>query len=307
MTNLFLLQLLNGVQLGILLFLVAAGLTLIFGIMDFINIAHGVLYMVGAYVVATFAAMTGTFWLGLLIALPAVVIFGLFLEFFLFRRLYDRSHLDQVLATFGLMLILTEGVRMIWGSSPIFVPVPDALSGSIRLLGIINYPVYRIAIIAAGFAVAIGLYVLISHTRAGMLLRAGASNRPMVSALGVNITWLFAAVFAFGAMLAGFAGAMVAPVLSVDPGMGESVLILAFVVVVIGGIGSVKGAFVAAIVVGVVDTLGRTFGPILLQMVMDPSAASQTGRTLAPMLIYILMALVLAIRPSGLFGRRGAI
>ena len=306
MTNLFLLQLLNGVQLGILLFLVAAGLTLIFGIMDFINIAHGVLYMVGAYLMATFAMMFGNFWLGLLIAMPAVVAFGLFLEFFLFRRLYDRSHLDQVLATFGLMLILTEGVRMVWGSSPIFVGVPDALSGSIRLLGIINYPVYRIAIIVTGLAVAVGLYVLINHTRAGMLLRAGASNRPVVSALGVNITWLFAAVFAFGAMLAGFAGAMVAPVLSVDPGMGESVLILAFVVVVIGGIGSVKGAFVAALVVGVVDTLGRTFGPILLQMVMDPSAASQTGRTLAPMLIYILMAVVLAIRPSGLFGRRGA-
>ncbi len=305
MTNLFLLQLLNGVQLGILLFLVAAGLTLIFGIMDFINIAHGVLYMVGAYLLATFAAMSGNFWLGMLIALPAVVAFGLFLEFFLFRRLYDRSHLDQVLATFGLMLILTESVRMIWGSSPIFVGVPEALSGSIRLLGIINYPVYRLAIIVAGLGVALGLYLLINHTRAGMLLRAGASNRPVVSALGVNITWLFAAVFAFGAMLAGFAGAMVAPVLSVDPGMGESVLILAFVVVVIGGIGSVKGAFVAALVVGIVDTLGRTFGPILLQMVMDPSAASQTGRTLAPMLIYILMAVVLAIRPSGLFGRRG--
>lgn len=304
MFNLFLLQMLNGVQLGILLFLVAAGLTLIFGIMDFVNIAHGVLYMVGAYLMASFIAFTGSFWLGLFIALPAVVVFGLLLEVLLFRRLYDRSHLDQVLATFGLMLILTEAVRMIWGSSPIFVPVPDLLSGSVRLLGIINYPIYRIAIIGAGLGVALALYLLISHTRAGMLLRAGASNRPMVSALGVNITWLFAAVFAFGAMLAGFAGAIVAPVLSVDPGMGESVLILAFVVVVIGGIGSVKGAFIAAIAAGVVDTLGRTFGPILLQMVMDPSAASQTGRTLAPMLIYILMAVVLAIRPSGLFGRR---
>jgi branched-chain amino acid transport system permease protein len=306
MFNLFLLQMLNGVQLGILLFLVAAGLTLIFGIMDFVNIAHGVLYMVGAYVAATFIAATGNFWLGLLVAMPAVVAFGLLIEVLLFRRLYDRSHLDQVLATFGLMLVVTEGVRMIWGSQPIFVPVPELLSGSVRLLGIINYPVYRIAIIITGLAVALGLYLLINHTRAGMLLRAGASNRPMVSALGVNITWLFAGVFAFGAMLAGFAGALVAPVLSVDPGMGGSVLILAFVVVVIGGIGSVKGAFIAAIVVGVVDTLGRTFGPILLQMAMDPSAASQTGRTLAPMLIYILMAVVLAIKPSGLFGRRMA-
>lgn len=304
MFNLFLLQMLNGVQLGILLFLVAAGLTLIFGIMDFVNIAHGVLYMVGAYVAATLIAATGNFWLGLAIAMPAVVAFGLLIEVLLFRRLYDRSHLDQVLATFGLMLVVTEGVRMIWGSQPLFVPVPELLSGSVRLLGIINYPIYRIAIILTGLGVALGLYLLINHTRAGMLLRAGASNRPMVSALGVNITWLFAAVFAFGAMLAGFAGALVAPVLSVDPGMGGSVLILAFVVVVIGGIGSVKGAFIAAILVGVVDTLGRTFGPILLQMVMDPSAASQTGRTLAPMLIYILMAVVLAIRPSGLFGRR---
>jgi branched-chain amino acid transport system permease protein len=304
MFNLFLLQMLNGVQLGILLFLVAAGLTLIFGIMDFVNIAHGVLYMVGAYVAATLIAATGNFWLGLAIAMPAVVVFGLVIEVLLFRRLYDRSHLDQVLATFGLMLVVTEGVRMIWGSQPLFVPVPELLSGSVRLLGIINYPVYRIAIIVTGLAVALGLYLLINHTRAGMLLRAGASNRPMVSALGVNITWLFAAVFAFGAMLAGFAGALVAPVLSVDPGMGGSVLILAFVVVVIGGIGSVKGAFIAALLVGVVDTLGRTFGPILLQMVMDPSAASQTGRTMAPMLIYILMAVVLAIKPSGLFGRR---
>lgn len=305
MLNLFLLQVLNGVQFGVLLFLVAAGLTLIFGIMDFINIAHGALYMVGAYLMATFAAATGNFWLGLLIAMPAAVAVGVALEFILFRRLYDRSHLDQVLATFGLVMIITEGVRLIWGSSPLFVQMPEMLSGAVRLLGIIQYPHYRLAIIAVGLAVALGLYLLINHTRAGMLLRAGASDRAMVSSLGVNIARLFTLVFAFGAMLAGFAGAIVAPILSVDSGMGESVLILAFVVIVIGGIGSIKGAFVSAIVVGVVDTLGRTFGPIVLQMAMDPSAASQTGRTLAPMLVYILMALVLGIRPTGLFGRSG--
>lgn len=306
MINLFILQVLNGFQLGILLFLVAAGLTLIFGIMDFINIAHGMLYMVGAYLMATFAATTGNFWLGLLIAMPVAILFGLVLEFLIFRRLYDRSHLDQVLATFGLTMILNEGVQVIWGSGPLSVQMPELLSDSVRLLGIIQYPVYRVAILMVGLLVALGLYLLISRTRMGMLLRAGASNRSMVSALGVNVGQLFTLVFAFGAMLAGFAGALVAPVLSVDPGMGESVLILTFVVIVIGGIGSVKGAFIAAILVGLVDTLGRTFGPIWLQMVMDPSAASQTGRTLAPMLIYILMAVVLSIRPAGLFGRRTA-
>jgi branched-chain amino acid transport system permease protein len=304
MINLFILQVLNGFQLGILLFLVAAGLTLIFGIMDFINIAHGMLYMVGAYLLATFAGLTGSFWFGLLIAMPVAILFGLVLEFLIFRRLYDRSHLDQVLATFGLTMILSEGVQAIWGSAPLSVQMPAILSGSVRLLGIIQYPVYRIAVLVVGLLVALGLYLLISRTRMGMLLRAGASNRPMVSALGVNVGRLFTLVFAFGAMLAGFAGALVAPVLSVDPGMGESVLILTFVVIVIGGIGSVKGAFIAAILVGLVDTLGRTFGPIWLQMVMDPSAASQTGRTLAPMLVYILMAVVLSIRPTGLFGRR---
>ena len=306
MTNLLILQLLNVVQLGILLFLVAAGLTLIFGIMDFINIAHGALYMVGAYLMATFVVITGNFWLALPVAMAAALLFGLLLEYTIFRRLYERSHLDQVLATFGLVMIVTEGVRMIWGSTPLSVPIPALLSGSIPLLGIIQYPVYRLAIIGTGLVVALGLYLVINHTRTGMLLRAGASNRPMVSALGVNVGQLFAFVFAFGAMLAAFAGAIVAPVLSVDPGMGASVLILTFVVIVIGGIGSIKGAFVAAILVGVVDTLGRSFGPILLQMVMDPSAASQTGRTLAPMLIYILMAVVLAVRPAGLFGGRPA-
>ncbi len=305
MTNLLLLQVLNGVQFGILLFLVAAGLTLIFGIMDLINLAHGVLYMVGAYLTATFTALTGDFFLGLALALPAALVFGIVLERLVFRQLYDRDHLEQVLATFGLILVLNEGVLMIWGAAPISVPIPEILSGSIPLVGPLRYPVFRIVIIAAGLLTALGLWFLVSRTRVGMLLRAGASNAPMVSALGVDVKRLFMLVFGLGAMLAGFAGAMVAPILSVEPGMGNNVLILTFVVIVIGGIGSIRGAFVAALLVGLVDTVGRTFGPILLQKVLDPSAASQTGRTLAPMLIYIMMAIVLFARPSGLFPKKG--
>ncbi|KMK67929.1 branched-chain amino acid ABC transporter permease [Puniceibacterium sp. IMCC21224] len=304
MTNLFILQLLNGVQLGILLFLIAAGLTLVFGIMDVINLAHGVLYMIGAYLIATFAALTGSFWLGLLLMLPAAVAVGYVVERVVIRPLYSRSHLDQVLATFGLVMIVNEGVKILWGTSPLSVPMPDILSGSIPLIGPLQYPVYRLAIIASGLAVAAGLYVVVNHTRVGMLLRAGATNREMVSALGVDIGKLFSTVFALGAVLACFAGAIVAPILSVDTGMGESVLILTFVVVVIGGIGSIRGAFLGAILVALVDTLGRTFGPILLRAVMDPAAAGQTGRTLAPMLVYILMAAILFARPAGLFGRR---
>ena len=303
MSNLLLLQILNGAQFGLLLFLVAAGLTLVFGIMDFVNLAHGVLYMVGAYVMATFAALTGNFWTGLLLTLPTVLVLGLLLEVLVFRRLYDRPHLDQVLATFALVMIISESVKLFWGAAPLNVSMPDALSGSVPLAGPMRFPIYRIAIILVGLATALGLWWVIGRTRVGMLLRAGASNRPMVSALGVDISRLFMQVFAFGAMLAGFAGAIVSPILSVEPGMGDSILILTFVVIVIGGVGSVRGAFVAALLVGVIDTVGRIFGPIVLKMVMDPAAATQLGRTLAPMLIYILMAVVLCWRPNGLFGR----
>ena len=305
MTNLFLIQLLNGIQFGILLFLVAAGLTLVFGIMDFINLAHGVQYMVGAYLVATFTALTGSFFLGLALTLPAALVFGILLDLLIFRHLYGRDHLDQVLATFGLILILNEAAKIIWGAAPISVAMPEVLSGSVPLIGNLQYPVFRIAIIVAGLAVAVGLYVMVNYTRVGMLLRAGASNAPMVSALGVDIGRLFMIVFGFGAMLAGFAGAMVSPILSVEPNMGDSILILTFVVIIIGGIGSIRGAFIAALLVGCVDTLGRMFGPILLRMVLEPAAASQTGRTLAPMLIYILMAAILFFRPSGLFPAKG--
>ncbi|MEE9925756.1 MAG: branched-chain amino acid ABC transporter permease [Brucella anthropi] len=305
MLNLFLLQSLNGIQFGILLFLVAAGLTLIFGVMDLINLAHGVLYMVGAYLTATFTAMTGSFFYGILIALPVTLVIGIVLEVLVFRRLYERSHLDQVLATFGLILIVNELVKIIWGAAPLSVPMPDSLSGSIQLFGNLRYPVYRLLIIAAGLATAAGLYVLVNHTRIGMLLRAGATNGDMVSALGINIRRLFMVVFGLGAMLAGFAGGMISPILSVDPGMGDSILILTFVVIVIGGVGSVRGAFVAAITVGLADTLGRTFGPMLLRNLLDPAAASQMGRTLVPMLTYILMAAVLYFRPTGLFPAQG--
>ncbi|NNM74980.1 branched-chain amino acid ABC transporter permease [Enterovirga aerilata] len=299
--TLLMIQALNGLQFGLILFLIAAGLTLVFGVMDFINLAHGVQYMVGAYLTAAFAAWTGSFLYGLVLALPTALAFGLVLEVLIFRHLYDRDHLDQVLATFGVIIFLNEAVRLIWGAAPLSVPMPEALSGSIALPGGISYPVFRLVIIGAGIGVAALLYLLVNHTRIGMLIRAGATNAPMVSALGVNIRLLFTIVFGFGAMLAGFAGAMVSPILSVEPGMGDNVLILAFVVIVIGGIGSVRGAFLAALLIGLVDTLGRLLAPTLLRMLLDPAAASQTGRAIAPMLIYILMAAVLFVRPAGLF------
>ena len=294
-------QTLNGLQLGILLFLIAAGLTLTFGVMNFVNLAHGVQYMVGAYLAAMFAGVTGGFWGALALTLPAALAFGLALEFVVFRKLYDRDHLSQILATFGVILFVNQGVKTIWGAAPLSVPLPDALSGGITLMPGLIYPVYRVALIGAGLATALGLYLLIGHTRVGMLVRAGATNAAMVSALGVDIRRLFMVVFGFGAMLAGFAGALVAPILSVEPGMGDNLLILAFVVIVIGGIGSIRGAFLAALMVGLIDTMGRAFGPQALRLMLAPAAANQTGRALAPMLIYILMAAVLFLRPSGLF------
>jgi branched-chain amino acid transport system permease protein len=294
-------QTLNGLQLGILLFFIAAGLTLTFGVMNFVNLAHGVQYMVGAYLAATFASLTGGFWSALALTLPTALAFGLALEILVFRWLYDRDHLSQILATFGVILFLNQGVKTIWGAAPLSVPMPLALSGSIPLMPGLLFPVYRLALIVVGLATALALYLLINHTRVGMLVRAGSTNAAMVSALGVNIRQLFMLVFGFGAMLAGFAGALVAPILSVEPGMGDNLLILAFVVIVIGGIGSIRGAFLAALMVGLIDTLGRAFGPQMLRLALAPAAASQTGRALAPMLIYILMAAVLFARPSGLF------
>jgi branched-chain amino acid transport system permease protein len=303
-TALLLIQILNGLQLGVLLFLVAAGLTLVFGVMDFINLAHGVQYMLGAYLAVTFYAVTGSFLAALALALVAALILGLALEFMVFRHLYERDHLDQVIATFGVILFLNHGIKVVWGAAPLTLPIPDALSGSIRLMGL-GYPVWRLAIIASGLAVALALYLLVTRTRAGMLVRAGATNARMVSALGVDIRTLFALVFGFGVMLAGFAGIMVAPILSVEPGMGDTVLILAFVVIVIGGIGSIRGAFLAALIIGLVDTLGRSYAVDVLRLVMAPSPARMVGPAIASMLIYVLMAVVLYFRPTGLFPAKG--
>ena len=298
-------QLLNGLQFGVLLFLLAAGLTLVFGIMSFVNLAHGSLYMVGAYVAATVFNATGSFSLAVLSALVGTMLLGFCLEWVAVSRLYQRDHLDHVLATFGLVLFFNELARMIWGPQPYFVQVPESLSGSVDLLGF-SYPSYRFAIIAVGLLVAIGSYVLIHKTRIGMLIRAGAVNPKMVAALGVNIGLLNALLFALGAMLAGLAGAMAGPILSVQSGMGEPVLITTLVVIVIGGIGSVGGAFYAALIVGVIDTLGRAFLPTVLRQVTERSFADAAGPALASMLVYLLMATILAWRPQGLFpAKRG--
>ncbi|MFJ5369478.1 branched-chain amino acid ABC transporter permease [Bosea sp. CER48] len=304
-TSLLIVQLLNGLQFGILLFLVAAGLTLVFGVMDFINLAHGVQYMLGAYLAVTFVGLTSSFMLGLLLALAAALLLGLAFEFLVFRHLYERDHLDQVLATFGLILLLNQAVKMIWGAAPLSVPVPEFLSGNVQLLGGVLYPTYRFALIGAGLGVGALLWFVVEKTRTGMLLRAGASNAPMVSALGVDIRKLFMVVFAFGTMLAGFAGVMAAPILSVEPGMGDAVLILAFVVIVVGGIGSIRGAFVGALIVGLVDTLGRSFMNDLLRLFMAPASARATGAALSSMLIYLVMAAVLFVRPEGLLPAKG--
>lgn len=302
MSPLLLVQLLNGVQFGILLFLVAAGLTLVFGVMDFINLAHGVQYMLGAYVAATLGLATGSFWLGLLLTLPVTIILGLVLEVLVFRHLYGRDHLSQVLATFGVILTVDEAVRAIWGSAPLAVLQPTGWLGEgIELVPGFIYPVYRLAIIAIGLGVAGLLWLLVEHTRAGMLVRAGATHPAIVSALGVDIRRLFTQVFGFGAMLAGLAGALAGPVFAVAPGMGDGVLILAFVVIVIGGIGSIRGAFLAALLVGLLDTLGRALLPDLLRLVMQGASARQTGAALASMLVYIAMAAILCVRPAGLF------
>jgi branched-chain amino acid transport system permease protein len=298
-------QVLNGLQLGVLLFLIAAGLTLVFGVMNFINLAHGVQYMLGAYLAVTFYALTGHFLLATVLALLAALAFGLLLELVVFRQLYDRDHLDHVIATFGIILFLNHGVKVVWGAAPLSLPIPDMFAGSVRLADGLLYPAWRLVIIAAGLATAGLLYVLITHTRVGMLIRAGASHAAMVSALGVNIRRLFTIVFGLGAMLAGFAGIMIAPILSVEPGMGDTVLILAFVVIVVGGIGSIRGAFLAALAIGLVDTLGRSFSVDILRLAMGPSSARTIGPAIASMLIYLLMAFVLYFRPTGLFPARG--
>jgi branched-chain amino acid transport system permease protein len=294
-------QCLNGLQFGLLLFLLAAGLTLIFGIMDFVNLAHGSLYMIGAYFAATFVAWTGSFVGGAVLALGATLLIGMLLEVVAIRPLYGRDHLDHVLGTFGLVLFFNELVRMVWGPAGLRVPLPDWLNTSVPLLPGLAYPTYRIAIIVTALAVALLLYILVMRTRLGMLIRAGASNREMAGALGVNIKLLYTLVFGLGAALAGLAGLMQAPILTVQIGMGENVLILAFVVIIIGGIGSIRGAFIAAILVGLLDTIGRAFLPDILRMVMTSRGAATVAPALSSMMIYLVMAIVLVVRPQGLF------
>jgi branched-chain amino acid transport system permease protein len=303
--TLLLAQLLNGLQYGVLLFLLAAGLTLVFGIMSFVNLAHGSLYMLGAYAAAIGYGASGSFVLAILAAMATALIVGLVLEVSIVSRLYRRDHLDHVLATFGLVMFFNELVRLVWGPQPLFVQVPEVLAGTVDIFGF-TYPSYRFAIIVAGLLVAVASHLLIHKTRIGMLIRAGAQNPQLVGALGINIGLLNAMLFGVGAMLAGLAGAMAGPVLSVQSGMGEPVLITTLVVIVIGGIGSVNGALYAALIVGVVDTLGRVYLPMLIRLVAERSIADAAGPALASMSIYLLMAVVLALRPQGLFpARRG--
>jgi branched-chain amino acid transport system permease protein len=287
--SLFIEQSLNGVQLGVQLFLMSAGLTLVFGIMNLINLAHGSLYMAGAFFAAMFVKLTGNFLLAIVLAIPCTAIMGVLMEYIVLRRFYARGHLDQVLVTFGLILIFNDLVRMVWGVVPVPMPVPALLSGSVEIMQGVLYPAFRLAILAVGLIVALALYFVVVHTRAGMWIRAGASNRPMASALGVDVQLVFALVFAAGAALAGLAGMMAGPITAVQVGMGEPILILALVVTVIGGIGSIRGAFIAALMIGVVDTFGRVLLP----------------HALGSMVIFMLMALILAWRPKGLFPVHG--
>jgi branched-chain amino acid transport system permease protein len=296
---------LNGLQLGVLLFLIASGLTLVFGVMNFLNLAHGAQFMVGAYMAVFFYQLTGQFFVAVVLALIAALLFALMTEITVLRHFYNRDHLAQLLATFGLILILNDGSKAIWGSSPQTVPLPEVLSGSIPLLDSMHYPVYRLIVIGVGLAVALALYYVVQQTRFGMLVRAGAADSEMVSALGVDVRKLFMTVFAAGAALAALAGILAAPLIAVQPGMGDNVLILAFVVIVIGGAGSIRGAFVAALLVGLVDTIGRSFATDLFRAILPPASANEVGPAVASILIYALMALVLAFRPTGLFPAPG--
>ncbi len=305
MTILILEQSLNGLQFGLMLFLLAAGLTLVFGIMDMINLAHGSLYMIGAYLIASVATATGSFWLGLGAGIAGTALIGVLLEVTVLRRLYQRDPLAQELGTFAILLMSNEAVRMIWGSQPIPLNPPPALAGPVELLPGFSYPAYRLLIIGVGLAVAALLSVLVARTRVGMQVRAGAANREMALAMGTNVRRLFTAVFAFGAALCAVAGGMLGPLLAVQVGMGESILIPAFVVIVIGGIGSIRGALLGALLVGVVDTAGRALIPMLFGQLMGPDAAANAGPAVASILIYLLMAAVLFWKPQGLFPAHG--
>jgi branched-chain amino acid transport system permease protein len=281
-----LIQVLNGVQYGLLLFLVASGLTLVFGVMGIINLAHGSFYMIGAYMAFTLSSLTGSLFLAIALGIVLAAVLGVVLEWAFFTRLYHRDHLEQVLLTYGLILVFEELRSLVAGNDVHGVTMPAALAGSISLTNVLSYPVYRLFMSAVCLLLAGGLYLLIHRSRVGMTIRAGASNREMVQSLGIDIKLLYRLVFGLGVALAAFAGMIAAPVSSVYPGMGTQVLIICFVVVVIGGIGSVWGALAASLIVGLVDTFGR---------VLLPNAAGVT--------VYVLMAVVLLWRPEGLFRR----
>ena len=299
--TLLFIQTINGMQLGLLLFLVASGLTLVFGILDFVNLAHGSIYMLGAFICASLTFFLGNFIWAILIALPIVAIIGYLIERTIVQSLYTRNHLDHVLGTFGLILVLDTLAHLIWGPAGIAVPLPQWLDGRVEIFDGVVIPTFRLLIIATGLGVALGLLWLVNYTRLGMLIRAGASNRTMVSALGINIQLLFGLVFALGAVLAGLAGMLIAPITEASIGMGGEIIITAFVVIIIGGIGSIKGAFIAAIIVGLIDTLGRSFLDTIFKLVMSVEAAESSAPAISAMLIYILMATVLAFKPQGLF------
>jgi len=297
-------QLLNGLQYSALLFLLASGLTLIFGIMGVVNLAHGAFYMVGAYCAACTALTTGSFWLGGLAAVAGAAAYGLIIEVSVVRRLYNRSHLDQVLATLGIIFFSNEMMTLLFGRTPIAMPAPAWYQGFVEVVPGLNYPVSRLMFIVVGVLVAIGLWFLISRTRLGMLIRAGADDHEMVGALGVNIGRLYTQVFMLGSALCGLAGFMAAPLLSVEVGMGEKVLITTFVVIVVGGVGSVRGALVGALLIGMIDSMGRAYIPQLLATVFPAGINSSLSNGLNSTSTYLVMALVLLIRPRGLLPAR---
>ena len=298
-------QIFNGLQAGVMLFLIAAGLTLVLGIMDFVFLAHGSQVMIGAYAATALTAWTGNFYLGVALAIPLTFVFGLLLETLIIRHLYHRDHMEQVLASFGLILFFNELVRIGFGPAALFSNLPPILSGAVTVFPDAPYPVFRLVVIGVGLLAAVMIWLLVTRTRLGALVRAGASNRTMAAALGVNIALLQRFVFAIGACLAGIAGMMLGPITTVESGMGEPLLILSLVVIIIGGVGSVQGAFIAAIMVGLVDTTGRVLLPHLLRSVMDQATADGAGPALASMLVYIFMSVVLVVRPRGLFPPKG--
>lgn len=300
--TLFLEQIINGVQFGVFLFLISAGMTLVLGIMNVVNLAHGSLYMVGAYVATTMYSLTGNLFFAFVLMVPILLVVGMIVEIVVLRTLYERDHMDQVLATFGLILFFNELVRIVWGVEGLGMNIPESLSGSIDIG--VPYPSYRLLIIAVGILVSVLLYVMITKTRMGMQIRAGASNRSMIGALGINIRILYTVVFGIGAVFAGFAGLMAGPIISIESGMGEEMLIFAFVVIVIGGIGSIRGALVASIVVGVFEIVGRSILPYILLQLVPPDQAQTAGPAMASMLVYILMVVILFFKPQGLFPAR---